>query len=167
MPEPSAGQPFNDYPGTRISVGDLKAPYGSDAAKGVIILEGGPHPIPSDYVISPSVDFKVQVQIRTATDHAFAFSGNLVTNFYVRNLVTLALVGAGPYLGDPPAMMAAPAGDHGQDDPNDVVTWYSIDSALIQALPAGNMDAYEILVVGVDMATGAFFVHKDTVILVP
>ena len=161
MPEPAAGQPLMPYPGLRVSVGDLKADSGTDAYKGVIILEGG---VPSDYVISPSTNFQVQTQIRCAVGgFVFTLPAGLVTKFYIRLVDTNNDIPGSPFTGLPLAVMGTPSGDHGKDGPFDEVRWYSINSPNIPALPAGE---YRILVKGTDASAKVFFLHDDTVILV-
>jgi len=147
------------FPGLRISVGDLGATFGAPAGQGVVILEAG---VPTSYIISPPVPFQVQAQIRTALGALdYTLPGVLTTSFHVQDLITGTPVPGSPFAGLAPTPMAAPLGDSGPGGLFDHVNWYSINSPVIPALPAGT---YKITVIGA--GGGVLFVHSDTIIQV-
>jgi hypothetical protein len=159
MPEPSVGQPFMVYPGLRISVGDMKAQFGTDAGMGVIILNGG---VPTSYIITPNDTFTVQAQMRAALGGApFPLPASLVTRFYIQDLITGVQIPGSPFIGGSPMVLPAPIGDHGRDGVFDVVTWYSIDSPVVPPLPIG---VYKISVIG--SGGSVMFPHADTILQV-
>jgi hypothetical protein len=162
MPEPAAGQPFIAHPGLRISVGDVGAPFGTEAGAGVIILDQAAA-VPTPFIISPPAPFVVRAQVRTAQAGApFNFPAGYTTSFYIQDLLTNAPVAGSPFPAPAaPVAMPAPPGDSGPGGLFDQVVWYSIDSPVIPALPVGS---YKVTVIG--SGGMVFFVHDDTVILV-
>ena len=135
MPEPSMGQPYNLFPGLRVSIGDVGAGLGTAAYMGVVILRRVSH-LPTLFHHRP--DSRVQAQIRIANGGIpFPFSP-LVTEFHIVNLLTGVAVPASPFIVDsaltPPTSLPETAGDHGTDDPlsgTDQITWFAVTTPSI------------------------------------
>jgi hypothetical protein len=159
MAEPTEGEPFFAYPGERTSVGDVGAALGTEARRGVVILEAG---IPSSNIVGSGATFTVRAQIRTAKAGGvpFALPAALVTHFHIHDLFTGAAAPGSPFTGLAPIVMATPVGDSGPAGAFDNVRWYSIDSPAIAALPDGT---YRITVHG-HAAPGVMLVHDGTIV---
>lgn len=155
MPEPTKAQPYFAFPGLRISVGDPDAANGTNAQRGVIILDNG---IPVGYIIQPNTPFQVQAQVRAALAGA-PFPLNLTVQFRVFNLNTGAPVGVPINAAAVNPIVPAPTGDTPAAT-FEFITWTAYDSPPI-TLPAGE---YRVTVRGI--GGNVFFLHDDTPILV-
>ncbi len=162
MSGPVMGEPFVAYPGPRLSVGDTGASPGTDAWKGVVVLD--PTLAPSFNIIQHGGSFNLQVMIRTAVPiyGGFAVPPATSIHFFIHNLYGAAVPGS-PFPGTAPAQVPAPGGDHGADGLNDHVLWFSSTTAAPIALADGT---YRITVVGHNAPMGEFCYHDGTVVLV-
>ena len=156
------GQPFLAYPGVRLGVGDVNAGFGTDASKGVQVLEAG---VPAPFIIPSGGSFTIQTRVRTALGGAiYNLPTSLVTNFYVYDLFSNSPAPGSPFVGGAPLVVPAPAGDHGKDGTFDNVVWYSIETPQINGLPDGT---YRITVHGrTTAAEGVLFIEDGTILQV-
>lgn len=153
------GEPFLPYPGLRVSAGDPGATPGTDASRAVDVLD--PAGMPSPNIIDPGATFGLTVFFRVALGGiAFPLPATLSVNFHVINIRTGAEVAGSPFPGTAPAT-AARAGDHGQDGPFDVISWFSSTTVAPIALGQGT---YRILVHGHETVAGLMFFHEGTVV---
>ena len=157
MAEPQAGQPFNASPGLRVSIGDPDATAGTDAYKGVLVLQGGV----SDPIPSAANPIDVKVYFKTALGGAgYDLPAGMDVDIHVRDLAGDPVAGS-PFTGgglvlDTPAGAAAAAA-------GDIVRWKS-STATIPAATLLDDTTYRITVDADDVGVSVFFFHDLTII---
>ena len=157
MAETQAGQPFNASPGLRVSIGDPDAAAGTDAYKGVIVLQGGV----SDPIPNAANPIDVKVYFKTALGAAaYILPVGMSVTIHVRDLAGDPVAGSpfagGGLVADTPAGAAAAVAP-------DVVTWRS-SSVTIPAATLLDDTTYRITVDADDAPTQVFFFHDLTII---
>jgi hypothetical protein len=159
MSGPIAGEPFFSFPGAAISVGDVAAVPGTEAWRGVVVVD--PAGIPAPYIIDSGDSFDLEARIRTAlAGPAFPIPPGLNVQFHIRDLFTGVAVAGSPFAGTAVAPIAAPAGDTGPRGGGDTVIWYSSTATGI-ALADGT---YRVTVLGNESVGGLMFVDDSTVV---
>jgi hypothetical protein len=163
MTQPQPGQPFAASPGLRLSTGDPDATPGTDAYKGVIILEAGA-PVPN--IVDAAVDFDIKVFFKTLMGFAVyeLDEDNFEVSIHVRDLAGDAVLGS-PFspAGAPPYLVEEEPDGASLPVAPDQVKWYSSTVTI----PGGTLAAdttYRITVDGDDAATHVFAFHDGTVI---
>lgn len=159
MSGPRQGEPYYDFPGPAVSIGDMLAGSGTNAWKGVIVVD--PTGTPTSNIIDTGNPFNLEVQIKccTAIPGGYPLPAALLVNFHATNLLTGAPAGTFPSTG--PTSISAPTGavDRPHTNP-DYVNWYSFTATGL-TLPNGS---YRIITHGHDSASGLMFFHDGTVI---
>jgi hypothetical protein len=161
MATATAGEPFLTFPGQAFSVGDVSAAPGTEASKGVLVVD--PTGQPSPNLIDSGGAFGLEVRFRMAVPGFWTLPATWDIQFYIHDLTGAAPVP--PIAGSAPTPMATfPLGDSGIRGPGDQVYWSESTCAGI-SLADGT---YRITVVGHDTATpspwGLMFFHDGTVV---
>lgn len=156
MAEPQVGQPFNASPGLRVSIGDPDATAGTDAYKGVLILQGGV----SDPLPSAADPIDVKVYFKTALGGAaYVLPAGMSVTVHVRDLA--GDPPGGPFAGT--ALVADIPDGAAPAAAGDVVTWQS-STASIPATTLADDTTYRITVDADDVGLPVFFFHDLTII---
>jgi hypothetical protein len=151
------GQPFDPSPGLRVSIGDPDAAPGTDAYKGVIVLQGGdPDPIPK---AANPID--VKVYFKTALGAAYILPEDMSVTVHVRDLAGDP-GGLSPFTGEALVHPDVPAGAT-VGAAGDIVNWFS-SSVTIDAATLADDTTYRITVDADDVDTGVFFFCDLTII---
>ena len=157
MSGPEMGQPYYPYPGSRVSIGDLEAPLGTEAREGLRYLDPSGEPSPKIIPTGGSVNLFLRLRtVETGSDYDPHLAG-LTTEALVVNALTGDPAPGSPFAGSPPVSIATPDGDHGVDGTNDHIRWFEIEFGPITGLPDAT---YRVIIHG-DSPSNLNFFYED------